>query len=41
MRLSPELIDSSFRVSICRDTTEEELDALVEVIRRDILPRVK
>ena len=39
MGLSPEIIDSSFRVSICRNTTEEELNKLVEVIERDILPR--
>ena len=41
MNLAPEVIDSSFRVSICRDTTEAELNTLVEVIERDILPRVK
>jgi cysteine desulfurase len=39
MNLSPELIDGSFRVSICRNTTEEELNRLVEVIKQDILPR--
>ena len=41
MNLPPEVIDGSFRVSICRDTTKEEIDSLVEVIRRDILPRVR
>ena len=41
MGLAPEVIDGSFRVSICRDTTEEELDRLVEVIRRDILTRTR
>ena len=41
MKLAPEIIDGSFRVSICRDTTAEELDKLVEVIQTDILPRVK
>jgi len=41
MNLPPETIDCAFRVSICKDTTEEELDKLVEVIERDILPRVK
>ena len=41
MNLSPEVIDGSFRVSICRDTTKEEIDRLVEVIRDDILPRVR
>ena len=39
MHLTPQVMDSSFRVSLCRDTTEEELDKLVEVIRDDILPR--
>ncbi len=41
MNLSPAVIDGSFRVSLCRDTTEAELDRLVAVIREDILPRVK
>jgi len=41
MKLSPEVIDSSFRISICRDTTKEELDKLVQVIAQDILPRVR
>ncbi len=29
MKLPPETIDASFRISLCRDTTREELDALV------------
>ena len=41
MGLAPEVIDGSFRVSICRDTTEEELDKLVEVIEKDILTRTR
>ena len=41
MKVAPEVIDSTFRVSICRDTTEAELDTLVRVIRDDILPRVR
>ena len=41
MNLAPEVIDGSFRVSICRDTTQEELDLLVEVIAQDILTRTK
>ena len=41
MNLSPETMDSSFRVSLCRDTTQEELDKLVEVIEKDILTRVR
>ena len=34
MGLSPEIIDSSFRVSLCRDTTQEELDKLVDGIQQ-------
>ena len=41
MNLSPETMDSSFRVSLCKDTTQEELDTLVNVIENEILPRVK
>lgn len=32
MNLRPEVIDSSFRVSLCKDTTQEEIDALVNGI---------
>ena len=39
MKLKPDVIDGAFRVSICRNTTEQELDRLVEVIKTDILPR--
>ena len=41
MGLAPEVIDGSFRVSICRDTTREELDKLAEVIEKDILTRTR
>jgi len=41
MELPPEVIDSSFRISLCKDTTEEELDMLLRVIREDILPRAR
>ena len=41
MRVAPETIDGSFRVSMCRDTTKEELDALIRAIKEDILPRVR
>ena len=41
MNLPPEVMDSTFRVSLCRNTTPEELDTLVEVIEAEILPRVK
>ena len=41
MGLAPEVIDGSLRVSICKDTTQEELDKLVEVIEKDILTRTR
>jgi cysteine desulfurase len=41
MNLSPEIMDGSFRVSLCKDTTQEELDWLVAVIEKDILTRVR
>ena len=41
MHVAPEVIDGSFRVSLCRDSTQEELDRLVEVIKEEILPRRK
>ena len=41
MHLSPTVMDGSFRVSLCRDTTVEELQKLVDVIRDEILPRRK
>ncbi len=34
MKLAPETIDSSFRVSLCRDTTPEDVDALLDGIRK-------
>ena len=39
MNLRPEVMDGSFRVSLCKDTTAAELDKLVEVIATHILPR--
>ncbi len=41
MGLSPEVIDGSFRISICRDTTQEELEKLVDVIQNKLLPRAR
>ena len=41
MNLPPETIDSAFRVSICRDTTREELETLCRVLREEVLPRVR
>ena len=39
MNVAPETIDSSFRVSLCRETTQQELDILVDTIEKHILPR--
>ena len=39
MNLSPERMDGSFRVSLCRDTTWEELEMLLDTLKNDILPR--
>lgn len=41
MGLTPERIDSSFRISISRETTQAELERLVEVIQATILPHIK
>ena len=41
MGLPPEIMDGSFRVSLCWDTTAEELDTLVSVIREEIIPRAR
>ena len=41
MKVAPEIIDGTFRVSLCRDTTEAELDVLLSVIRDEILPRAR
>lgn len=41
MGLAPETIDASFRISLCRKTGKEELEALYTVIRNDILPRIR
>jgi len=41
MKIAPEVIDSSFRVSVCRETTPEELDTLYRIIVDEILPRAR
>ncbi len=41
MKVAPAVIDGSFRISLCRDTTKEELDTLFAVIRDEILPRAR
>ena len=39
MGLRPEVMDGSFRISLCRDNTWEELEKLAEVIEKDIIGR--
>ena len=39
MNLRPEAMDSSFRISLSKDTTQEELDQFVAVIEKEIIPR--
>ena len=41
MKADPDVIDGSFRVSLCRNTAKEELDTLITVIREEILPRAR
>ena len=41
MKIAPDVIDGTFRVSLCRNTTKEELNTLVSVIREEILPRAR
>lgn len=38
MGLRPEVIDCAFRVSLCRDTTQEEIDTLLSSLERRVLP---
>jgi len=38
MNLSPETMDGSFRISLCKDTTQEELDKLFDVITEQLIP---
>ncbi len=39
MNVAPDVIDATFRVSLCRENTSEEIDKLVSVIAEQILPR--
>lgn len=41
MGLSPEIMDSSFRVSISRETTKEDLDTLLRILKEDVLTRTR
>ena len=41
MNVSPEDIDASFRISLCRETPEDALNTLYAVIKDEILPRAR
>ena len=41
MGLSPEVMDGSFRVSFCKDTTQAELDVLYKVIETQLIPMAR
>ena len=41
MHLKPEVIDSSFRVSLCPQNTKEDMDQLIRTIKEDIIIRRK
>lgn len=41
MKIAPEVIDSSFRVSLCRSTTAQELEVLADTLQNEIVPRAK
>lgn len=41
MHIAPEIIDSSFRVSLCRNTSREELEILADTLQNEIIPRAK
>ena len=41
LKADPKQIDASFRISLSRETTQEELDTLYTVIRDEILPRAR
>ena len=41
MNIAPEIIDGSFRISLCRDTSREELQVLLDTLKKEILPRAR
>ena len=41
MGLPAPVMDGSFRVSLCRNTSQEELEQLYDVLRQEILPRAR
>ena len=38
MNVNPEVIDGAFRVSLCKDTTKEEIDILLDTLEKTVLP---
>lgn len=41
MNVAPEIIDGTFRVSICRNTTIEEINLLLSVIENELIPKAR
>ena len=41
MGIAPEILDGSFRVSISRETTADQLNKLIHVLRTEALPRAR
>ena len=41
MNISPEVIDGSFRISLSRHTTREELSKLIDILQQEVLPRAR
>ena len=41
MNLPAQIIDGSFRVSLCHSTTQEDVDTLLRVIREELIPRAR
>ena len=41
MHIPGEVIDATFRVSLCRDTTKEDILALCHIIETELIPRAK
>ena len=38
MKVAPEVIDGAFRVSLCRNSTKEEIDVLIKALEETVLP---
>ncbi len=41
MKCADRVMDGSFRISLCRETTQEELDTLAKVLQEEIIPRAR